>query len=121
MVTGCQKNQTVPRILDGAYSGEVIVTSPGTQAIVKNVDFNLNGGKYASIGGSQYITVGAGNFTINGQTLDFEGTENFPDNLSVVKLAVLGGNYTYSVKGDSLFLSANKNSDELFSYKLKKQ
>ncbi|SDS66302.1 hypothetical protein SAMN05216490_1568 [Mucilaginibacter mallensis] len=120
-VSGCKKDNNGKAIFDGDYSGKFLASNQSGWTLRDSVVVSLQSGQFNSLTSSSTLTTGKGNYLINGETATFTNTEIFPDNTSVVTTAVLNGSYTYVIKGDSIFLSKTDASQNVYTYKLKKQ
>lgn len=126
IVSGCKKTQTEVVISDGTYSGKMFDMN-GMSALampgIYNVSFQIVSQSQIFIGAQNvnYIPTGAGTYKVSRQEINFTETEVFPDNTTVNTIAVLSGSYSYTIKGDSLFLTKNNTGINNITYKLKKQ
>lgn len=120
-VGGCKKDNNGKVVFDGNYSGKFLVNNQSGVISRDSVVVYLIPGQFNSLASPLTLTTGKGSYLINGGTVTFTDTEVFPNNISVVTTAVLNGSYTYSIKGDSLFLAKTDASEDVYTYKLKKQ
>ena len=116
----CQKDKNEKPVLDGTYTGKIILSKQNAIISTDSIGVVLNAGDFSSADNAGTITTGKGNFHINGQNVNFVNTVAFPDNATVNKLAVLNGSYAYTIKGDSVFLSKTDSAKNVFTYKMKK-
>ncbi|SDT41557.1 hypothetical protein SAMN05216490_3399 [Mucilaginibacter mallensis] len=120
-VGGCKKDNNGKAILDGNYAGKFLVSSQSGAILRDSVVVSLRQGQFNSLTSPSTLTTGKGSYLIQGGTTTFTNMEAFPDNTSVVTTAVLNGSYTYVIKGDSIFLAKTDASQNVYTYKLKKQ
>jgi hypothetical protein len=126
LASACQKENAFSSAgssmqLDGTYTGTYQITSPTAtvQSIPITVQILVSGNNFKSGDLNIYHSVGEGSLKVNKDSIEFSNVDAFPGSGSFTN-AGLSGNYNYTVKGDSLFLSKPENFNSCI-YKLKKQ
>jgi hypothetical protein len=123
LFVGCKKDKVASATtnLDGSYVGEFAYSASGATIyappISGRLTINMSVNKYTATSPINFPASAAGHFTINNNQIAYTDstvhTANFDWGL------ILNGTYTYSTKGDSLFLT-KKSSFSTYAYKLVK-
>ncbi|WP_046755489.1 hypothetical protein [Kordia jejudonensis] len=121
-ISSCNNDDDTNAIesLNGNYTGIFTVVYTNGDTFSNSVTVSFTGGNnYQSSGNSNSFPAGGnGTYEINNSTMTFNDiniwTADFDWNL------ILSGVYTYTINGDALSISANKNNVGFYSYELMK-
>lgn len=114
-------NNTLVQVPYGNYTGTFTVEYTNGNTFSKPVTVRfIEENVYSSTGNTDYYPAGGnGTFEINGSTILFNDigvwTANFDWNL------ILNGEYDFSLNGNELIISANKNNVGFYKYELIKE
>ncbi|WCT10263.1 hypothetical protein [Mucilaginibacter jinjuensis] len=121
---GCKKEKTIPTVasnLDGSYYGDFAYSAIGATVytpINGKVSINMRANKYtASSPVSTFGAGGGGHFSISNNQIAYTDTTVHTANFDWG--IILNGTYTYTTRGDSLFLT-KKTTSSSYTYKLAK-
>jgi len=105
--------------LEGEYKGTFTVEYQNDQTFSNPVEVSFSGGEFSSsTGANRFPAGGNGAYEVEKNTIQFTDkniwTADFDWNL------ILNGTYNYTINGNMLTLSANKNDVGLYKYVLEK-
>nr|WP_299384921.1 hypothetical protein [Allomuricauda sp.] len=116
---GCDRDDT-PATLEGTYEGIFTVTYMNNETFSNPVEVTLMNGRFSSTAGpNRYPAGGNGDYEVMSGTIEFIDenfwTADFDWNL------ILSGAYSYSLSGDTLVISAEKNNVGVYTYELNRK
>jgi hypothetical protein len=118
--SSCDKDGDIDStILNGEYEG-IFTVEYNSQTYSNPVTVSFNSGQFLSSSGpNRFPAGGSGKYEVLKNTIEFTDenfwTADFDWNL------ILNGSYDYSIKGNELVFSANKNDVGFYKYELKKK
>lgn len=106
--------------LEGEYEGTFTVEYQNDQTFSNPVEVSFSGGEFSSsTGANRFPAGGNGAYNVENNTIQFTDeniwTADFDWNL------ILNGTYNYTINGNTLILSANKNDVGVYKYVLEKK
>lgn len=107
----------VEETVEGSFEGVFTVTYSNNETFSNSVEVTINNGIYSSTAGPDRLPAGGtGTYEILSNTITFEDegvwTADFDWNL------ILNGAYSYTLSGNKLILSAEKNNVGTYTYEL---
>jgi hypothetical protein len=122
-LTACKKSSNTTSVFNGNYSGKYAISNSGGIIYTHTegpVNLTFNDSSYVCTSNGNALPVGgAGKFVVhNNSNVSFMDLTVYPANVYTV--FTLGGDYTYTYKGDSLIISKQLSNVSAIEYRIKK-